>query len=41
MGQQAVESIECDHDRHKWTIDECKTIKEVFRKKLKELQSDS
>ncbi|EOX9114089.1 recombination protein NinG [Providencia rettgeri] len=38
IGQKAVESIECDHDRHKWTIDECKTIKEVFRKKLKELK---
>ncbi|HHR6320145.1 TPA: recombination protein NinG, partial [Providencia alcalifaciens] len=38
IGQQAVESIECDHDRHKWTIDECKTIKEIFRKKLKELK---
>lgn len=38
IGQKAVESIECDHERHKWTIDECKAIKEVFRKKLKELK---
>lgn len=38
IGRKAVESIERDHERHKWTIDECKTIKEVFRKKLKELK---
>ncbi|QTL38774.1 recombination protein NinG [Xenorhabdus budapestensis] len=38
IGQAAVDAIESSHDRHRWTIEECKVIKEEYRQKLKELR---
>ncbi|MEL4016901.1 recombination protein NinG [Dryocola clanedunensis] len=37
IGLAEVESIEGNHDRHRWTIEECKSIKAEFQKKLKDL----
>jgi hypothetical protein len=33
-----VESIEGNHDRHRWTIEECKAIKAEYQQKLKDLR---
>lgn len=37
IGLAEVESIEGNHDRHRWTIEECKAIKAEYQKKLKDL----
>ncbi|MCC8376393.1 MULTISPECIES: recombination protein NinG [Photorhabdus] len=39
IGIEAVENIESNHDRHRWTIEECKAIKAEFDEKLKKLRS--
>ncbi|NHB92950.1 hypothetical protein C5469_12675 [Photorhabdus cinerea] len=38
IGIEAVEDIESNHDRHRWTIEECKAIKTEFDEKLKKLR---
>ncbi|MFP2504615.1 recombination protein NinG [Buttiauxella gaviniae] len=38
IGLAEVESIEGNHDRHRWTIEECKAIKVDYQQKLKELR---
>ncbi len=38
IGMAEVESIEGNHDRHRWTIEECKAIKADYQQKLKELR---
>lgn len=37
IGIEAIEALESNHDRHRWTIDECKAIKAEYRQKLKDL----
>lgn len=37
IGLAEVESIEGNHDRHRWTIEECKAIKAEYQEKLKQL----
>lgn len=37
IGLAEVESIESNHDRHRWTIEECKAIKAEYQQKLKDL----
>jgi hypothetical protein len=37
IGLAEVEIIEGNHDRHRWTIDECKAIKAEYQQKLKDL----
>ena len=37
IGLAEVESIEGNHDRHRWTIEECKAIKAEYQAKLKQL----
>lgn len=37
IGLAEVESIEGNHDRHRWTIEECKAIKAEYQQKLKDL----
>ncbi|NHB94610.1 recombination protein NinG [Photorhabdus cinerea] len=41
IGIEAVEDIESNHGRHRWTIEECKAIKAEFDEKLKKLRSVS
>ncbi|MCT4708790.1 recombination protein NinG [Enterobacteriaceae bacterium H11S18] len=38
IGMSEVESIEGNHDRHRWTIEECKAIKADYQQKLKDLR---
>lgn len=38
IGIAEVESIEGNHDRHRWTIEECKSIKAEYQQKLKDLR---
>lgn len=38
IGLAEVESIEGNHDRHRWTIEECKAIKAEYQQKLKDLR---
>ena len=38
IGIAEVESIEGNHERHRWTIEECKSIKAEYQQKLKELR---
>ncbi|TDX14627.1 NinG protein [Buttiauxella sp. BIGb0552] len=38
IGMSEVESIEGNHDRHRWTIEECKAIKAEHQQKLKDLR---
>lgn len=38
IGLAEVESIEGNHDRHRWTIEECKAIKDEYQQKLKDLR---
>lgn len=38
IGIAQVEAIESNHDRHSWTIDECKAIKTEYQQKLKQLR---
>ncbi len=39
IGLAAVESLESDQSSPKWTIDELRAIKALYRRKLKEIQS--
>ncbi len=41
IGIESVEAIESNHDRHRWTIEECKAIKAEFDEKLKRLRHDN
>ncbi|EEJ0468921.1 recombination protein NinG [Salmonella enterica] len=38
IGSIAVEIIENNNERHKWTIEECKFIRDIFRAKLRDLR---
>jgi len=38
IGLAEVESIEGNHDRHRWTIEDCKAIKAEYQQKLKDLR---
>ncbi|MES4613549.1 recombination protein NinG [Ewingella sp. CoE-038-23] len=38
IGIAEVENIEGNHDRHRWTIEECKSIKAEYQQKLKDLR---
>ncbi|WP_314721738.1 recombination protein NinG [Rahnella variigena] len=38
IGLAEVEIIEGNHDRHRWTIEECKAIKAEYQQKLKDLR---
>ncbi len=38
VGQAAVDEIESNHNRHRWTIEECKAIKAEYQQKLKDLR---
>lgn len=38
IGLAELESIEGNHDRHRWTIEECKAIKAEYQQKLKDLR---
>jgi hypothetical protein len=39
IGQVAVDEIESDHKRHRWTVEECKAIKAEYQQKLKNLRN--
>ncbi|EAQ4580971.1 recombination protein NinG [Salmonella enterica subsp. enterica] len=39
IGLSAVEIIENNNERHKWTIEECEFIRDIFRSKLRELRT--
>jgi hypothetical protein len=39
IGQVAVDEIESDHKRHRWTVEECKAIKAEYQQKLKDLRN--
>ncbi|CCJ94378.1 Protein ninG [Cronobacter malonaticus 681] len=39
IGLSAVEDIESNHNRHRWTIEECKAIKAEYQQKLKDLRN--
>ena len=39
IGQEAVDEIESNHNRHRWTIEECRTIKAEYQQKLKKLRN--
>ena len=39
IGIEQVEDIESNHNRHRWTIDECKSIKAEYQQKLKDLRN--
>ena len=39
IGQEAVDEIESNHNRHRWTIEECKAIKAEYQQKLKDLRN--
>ncbi|PHM61219.1 recombination protein NinG [Xenorhabdus ishibashii] len=41
IGLEEVESIESNHDRHRWTIEECQSIKSEFQEKLKILRQEA
>lgn len=38
IGLAAVEELENNHYRHKWTVEECMFIRDIFRSKLRELR---
>ncbi|EBB1602925.1 recombination protein NinG, partial [Salmonella enterica subsp. enterica serovar Typhimurium] len=38
IGIAAVDEIESDHKRHRWTTEECKAIKAEYQQKLKDLR---
>jgi hypothetical protein len=40
IGQAAVDEIESDHKRHRWTVEECKAIKSEYQQKLKDMQRE-
>ncbi|HEA0296188.1 TPA: recombination protein NinG, partial [Salmonella enterica] len=37
IGIEQVEAIESNHNRHRWTVEECKAIKAEYQQKLKDL----
>lgn len=39
IGIEQVEDIESNHNRHRWTIEECKAIKAEYQQKLKNLRN--
>ncbi|PHM58927.1 protein ninG [Xenorhabdus stockiae] len=39
IGQAAVDAIESNHDRHRWTIEECQSIRDEYKEKLRELRA--
>lgn len=39
IGQEAVDEIESNHNRHRWTVEECKAIKAEYQQKLKDLRN--
>ncbi|HCN9030017.1 TPA: recombination protein NinG [Escherichia coli] len=39
IGQEAVDEIESNHSRHRWTVEECKAIKAEYQQKLKDLRN--
>lgn len=39
IGLKEVESLESNHDRHRWTTEECQAIKAEFMQKLKDLRN--
>ncbi|MEX0445237.1 recombination protein NinG [Xenorhabdus sp. SGI246] len=41
IGLAEVESVESNHDRHRWTIEECKAIKAEFQERLKILKREA
>ncbi|MEQ1977637.1 recombination protein NinG, partial [Xenorhabdus sp. SGI240] len=41
IGLTKVDAIESNHDRHRWTIEECKAIKAEFQEKLKTLRREA
>ncbi|WP_338882654.1 recombination protein NinG [Xenorhabdus sp. TH1] len=41
IGQAAVDAIESNHDRHRWTIEECRAIRDEYREKLKNLRQEA
>ncbi|MBD2785400.1 recombination protein NinG [Xenorhabdus sp. DI] len=41
IGLEKVDAIESNHDRHRWTIEECKAIKAEYQQKLKELRREA
>ncbi|MDX7992601.1 recombination protein NinG [Xenorhabdus littoralis] len=41
IGLEQVEIIEFNHDRHRWTIEECKAIKAEYQQKLRELRKEA
>uniref|UniRef100_UPI00215700CB recombination protein NinG n=1 Tax=Xenorhabdus bovienii TaxID=40576 RepID=UPI00215700CB len=41
IGLEPVEAIESNHDRHRWTIEECKAIRDEYRQRLKELRQEA
>ncbi|ELW2123535.1 recombination protein NinG, partial [Escherichia coli] len=39
IGQEAVDEIESNHNRHRWTVEECRAIKAEYQQKLKYLRN--
>lgn len=39
IGIEQVEAIESNHDRHRWTVEECRSIRAEYQQKLKELKA--
>ncbi|NCI06447.1 recombination protein NinG, partial [Cronobacter sakazakii] len=39
IGLSAVKDIESNHNRHRWTTEECKAIKAEYQQKLKDLRN--
>ncbi|PAU33634.1 hypothetical protein BTQ08_09500 [Escherichia coli] len=39
IGQEAVDEIESNHNRYRWTVEECKAIKAEYQQKLKDLRN--
>ncbi|HDP9495117.1 TPA: recombination protein NinG, partial [Escherichia coli] len=39
IGQEAVDEIESNHNRHRWTVEECRSIKAEYQQKLKDLRN--
>ncbi|EEW9260417.1 replication protein [Escherichia coli] len=39
IGQEAVDEIESNHNRHRWTVEECRAIKAEYQQKLKKLRN--
>lgn len=39
IGQEAVDEIESNHNRHRWTVEECRAIKAEYQQKLKNCET--